>query len=178
MIQPATKVRLRGSALYMLSALILMFFKLLPLNPGTIIWPGPDLMLALTLAWVLRRPDQLPALVIVITMLVGDLVLLRPLGLWTALVLMGSEAARSREVRWRDQSFPMEWLRAATLVTMIMLGQHLVMLVFLLEVPPFGMLVLHLVATVIAYPLVVLFSRYILGLRKMSLAEAGRLGYL
>lgn len=177
MIQASTKARLRGSGLYIMSALLLLFFKLLPMNPGTILWPGPDLALALTLAWVMRRPDQLPAIVIILVMLVGDLVLMRPIGLWAAIVLMGSEAARSREVRWRDQPFPMEWLRAATLITLLMLGYHLVMLVFLLDVPPFGMLVLQLVATVIAYPLVVLFARYILGLRRVSPAEAGRWGY-
>src|SRR5690606_35781377 len=64
MIGPAARARLTGLALYVLMAFILLFLRLLPVSPGAISWPGPNLLLALTLAWVLRRPDQVPALAI------------------------------------------------------------------------------------------------------------------
>ena len=42
-------------------------------------WPGPDLIaVRLTLAWVLRRPDYVPALLIALVVLVEDLLLHAP----------------------------------------------------------------------------------------------------
>lgn len=177
MIGPAARARLTGLALYVLMACILLFLRLLPINPGAIAWPGPNLLLALTLAWVLRRPDQVPASVIALVTLVEDLVLLRPPGLWAAVMLLGSEAARNREARWRELGFVLEWLRVAMLMGAMLLANRIVSVVFLLPVPPLGMMMLQLIATVAAYPAVVLFGRLGLGLRRMSVVEADRLGY-
>ncbi|NCU20454.1 rod shape-determining protein MreD, partial [Candidatus Falkowbacteria bacterium] len=57
MIDPITRQQLWHIALYLAIAAVLLFLRLLPISPGTGGLPGPDLMLALTLAWVLRRPD-------------------------------------------------------------------------------------------------------------------------
>lgn len=71
-------------------ALVLLFLRLLPLGnaPGTL--PGPDLLLCLIMAWVMRRPDYLPVGLIILVVLAEDLLLLRPPGLWTALVVLTS----------------------------------------------------------------------------------------
>ena len=42
--------------LFMVLAMVLLFLKLLPLGTLAGTWPGPDLMLCLIYAWVLRRP--------------------------------------------------------------------------------------------------------------------------
>ncbi len=177
MIGPAARARLTGLALYVLMAFILLFLRLLPVSPGAISWPGPNLLLALTLAWVLRRPDQVPALAIALVTLVEDLVLLRPPGLWAAVMLLGSEAARNREARWRELGFVVEWLRVSMLMGAMMLANRTITIMVLLPVPPLGMVLLQLIATIAAYPAVVLFGRLCLGLRRMSMAEADRLGY-
>ena len=62
MIDPIRRHRLLGQALYIALFLIILFWRLLPLAPGRVFWPGPDLGLCLTLIWVLRRPDQIPVL--------------------------------------------------------------------------------------------------------------------
>lgn len=177
MIEPATRSRLFGLALYLLAAFVLLLVRLMPIYPGATGWPGPDLLQALTLAWVLRRPDQLPALAIVLAVLVEDLVLMRPPGLWAAVMLLGSEAARNREARWREQGFMVEWMRVSVLMGVMMLAARLVQIVVMMPVPPLGMVLLQLIATIAAYPLTVLAARSLLGLRRMSAAEAERLGW-
>ena len=44
--------------LYLFLALLILFFHLLPLNARPDRWPFPDLIIALTFAWVLQtEPD-------------------------------------------------------------------------------------------------------------------------
>lgn len=172
MIELPSRGFVMASLAFLLSVWLLLFLRLLPINSGVYAWPGPDLTLALVLAWVLRRPDQLAAPVIVLAVMVEDVLLLRPLGLWSLVVLLGSEAARRREPRWRDQTFMVEWLRVAGLVTLMIVGYRLVQLVVMLPVPGLGQVLLQVIATVAAYPLVVLGARWLVGLRRVGPAEA------
>ncbi|WP_304619754.1 rod shape-determining protein MreD [Paracoccus sediminilitoris] len=171
MIQFPSRSFVTGTAVFLLSAAVLLFIRLLPLKGGIMGWPGPDMTLALILAWVLRRPDRLSAPVIVIAVLIEDILLMRPLGLWTAFVLMGSEAARLREHRWRDQPFMVEWVRVTTLIGLMMLGNRLVQILFVLPVPALGQVILQFLATVLAYPLVIFAARWLLGLRRTGRPE-------
>lgn len=70
---------MRGT--YVLLAFAVVFLHLLPLNTRPDRWPFPDVMIALTFAWVLRRPDYVPMLVVAMVMLISDLLLQRPPGL-------------------------------------------------------------------------------------------------
>lgn len=166
-----------GSALFTLGMAFLLFCRLLPLSAGQTGWPGPDLGICLGFAWVLRRPDQLPAPVIAAVFLVEDILLMRPIGLWAVVMLLGTEAARLRENRWRDQSFMVEWLRVAALIGAMMLGYRIVSLLFLLPVPSLGQVVLQYLATIAAYPLVVFAARWLFGLRRVSPTEAEMMRY-
>lgn len=166
MIEGPRGRRLLGQALFAALFLALLFLRLIPLAPGRTVWPGPDLGLCLALAWVLRRPDQAPVLLIALLFFVEDILLWRPLGLWTALVILGSEAARRREQRWREQPFMVEWLRLSMLVAMMMLANRIVLALFFVPLPPLGLAILHLIATIAAYPLVTALARWPLGLRR------------
>lgn len=156
---------------------LLLMIRLLPLSAGVTGWPGPDLALCLIFVWVLRRPAQVPALLIVAIFLFEDLILYRPPGLWTACALMATEAARLREPRWRDQPFMLEWLRVGILIGMMMLGYRVVQMLFLLPVPSLGQVLLQYIATLAAYPLVVFVARWLIGLRRISPVEAELLRY-
>lgn len=162
--------RLVGTAVYIGIGLVILFFRLMPLNPGEPGLPGPEIMLCVTIAWVLRRPDQLPAAIIVALALISDIMLGRPFGLWSLIVLLATEMLRSRVQSWADQPFVFEWLRVALLMGLMMLGDRLMMLLFMLPVPALGPALLQWLATVIAYPLVVGLVR-ILGVRRLSAAE-------
>lgn len=175
MIEGALRQMLAGAALVVLCWLILLFLRLLPLFGSLTGWPGPDLGLCLIFAWLLRRPDQIPALLIVALVLVEDVMLLRPLGLWTLMVLLASEAVRHR---WRDQPFVVEWLRVSILIGAMLLGYRVVQVVFFLPVPAFWQVVLQFIATVAAYPLVVFAARWLVGLRHATPAEADMMRHM
>lgn len=163
---------LAGTVLFCAAMAVLLFLRLLPLSAGAVRLPGPDLGLCLVLAWVQRRPDQLAAPVIVLVFAVQDIILFHPLGLWPAIVLLGTEAARLREARWRDAPFMVEWLRVAVLIGMMLLTYRIVQVLFMMPVPALGQVILHYIATVAAYPLVILAARVLVGLRRISPVEA------
>lgn len=177
MIEAASRQQIVGMLLFCACMALLLLMRLLPLSSGFTGWPGADLALCLTFVWVLRRPAQIPALLIVAIFLFEDLILYRPPGLWTAFALMATEAARLREPRWRDQPFMLEWLRVGILMGMMMLGYRIVQILFLLPVPSLGQVLLQFIATLAAYPLVVFAARWLIGLRRISPAEAELLRY-
>lgn len=171
MIEPFKIRRLTGQFLYVLLILAIMFWRILPLTPGQVSWPGPDLALCLTFAWVLRRPDQVPVLLIAIVFMIEDIVFLRPLGLWTAMVVLGTEAARKRGHRWGELSFVVEWLRVAILMVLMTLTYRVILTLFFLSTPPFGQVMLQLLGTIAAYPIVVLLARWPLRKQRIPLSD-------
>lgn len=172
MIERVRHRRYVGMVLYTLVMLAILLIRLLPLTPGSIAWPGPDLMLCLTLVWVLRRPEQVPVLLIAAVFFVEDMLMMRPLGLWTAIVVLATEAARHREHRWRELPFMIEWLRVAVLIALIVLANRFAMALFFVQIPSLGQVILQYLATIIAYPVVVVVSRWTLGLRRVDYIEA------
>lgn len=166
MIESARRQRLAGQALFVMLFLGVLFWRLLPLAPGRVAWPGPDLTLALALIWMLRRPEQLPVLTVALLFLIEDIILMRPIGLGAAIAVIGTEAARKREQRWRQLPFMVEWLRVAMLVALMMLANRFLLTMFFLPLPSLGQAILQYIATVAAYPLVAGFGAWLLGLRR------------
>ena len=68
--------------------LAILFFRLLPLQTdvGGLIWP--DFVLGFALAWSVRRPEFVPAVLLAGVFLLSDLLLQRPPGLWAVLALI------------------------------------------------------------------------------------------
>ena len=162
--------------IYVGLALLVIFGRLLPLDAGPGGWPSPDLILLLTYAWALRRPDAVSVPLVTLVILSTDILFMRPLGLWTACVILGLEFLRSREHLTRDLSFLGEWLMIGATILAITALNALVLTVFGAIRPPFGQLVLQTVATILTYPLVVLFSAAILGVRRMAPGAVDQLG--
>ncbi len=177
-------------------ALILLFFRLLPLGastdsfpwssvPNWILapfgvgprpWPGPDLLMCLAIAWVMRRPDYLPALLIAIVFLVEDMVLLRPPGLWAALVLLATEFLRSRSALTRELNFSVEWLLAAGVMLALLVIYRTVFAISLMPQPGFGFALMQTLWSILCYPLVVVLSSFLLDLRKPATGEVDDYG--
>lgn len=159
-----------------LLALILMFFHLLPLDTLPSRWAPPDLLLALALAWSLRRPDFVPAVLIGATMLVADMMFQRPPGLFAMLVVLGCEFLKSRVMPHRESAFAAEWLAVAVVICGIIVLNRAILAVLAVAQAPLGLTLIQAVLTVAAYPLVVVFSQGLMGVRKLSPAEAEVLG--
>lgn len=157
-------------------ALVLLFLRLLPLGHSAGAFPGPDLLLCIIMAWVVRRPDYLPLAMIVIVVLAEDLILMRPPGLWTALVVLATEFLRSRVALTRELNFVVEWMLVSGLMIGMLLVYRLIFAVSLLPQPPFGFAVVQVLWSILLYPIVVWLSAMALDLRKPATGEIDSFG--
>lgn len=166
MVDPLLMHRWTLRTAYVLAALLVIFFQLLPLDgvPGG--WIGPDLLLALTFGFAARRPEYLPAVIVAAVMLLADLLLQRPPGLMALLVVLGVEALKSRARGLRERNFTMEWMTVAVVLLAILIAQRLVLAVLMVPQAALGAALLQVLATVAAYPLVVLVAHLVMGLAK------------
>lgn len=174
-------------------AVLLLFYRLLPLGThgetpcgaaatfcNLTTWlgslPGPDLLVCIVFAWTMRRPDYLPVLLIAAVVLVEDLVLLRPPGLWTALVVMASEFVRGRVALTRELSFGIEWLLVSALMVAMLLIYRMFFGLVLLPQPPFGFALMQVIWSILCYPIVVFLSRIVLDVYKPAMGEVDNYG--
>lgn len=162
--------------LFLALALVLLFLRLLPLSHEAGAFPGPDLLICLILAWVVRRPDFLPMPLILTVMLVEDLILMRPPGLWTAIVVITTEFLRSRVALTRELSFLVEWALVSGLMIGMMLVYRLILGISLVPQPAFGFAIVQVLWSIALYPLVVALSRLVLDLRKPAMGEVDNFG--
>jgi rod shape-determining protein MreD len=171
----ATQLWAYRAAFVGLAALVL-FLRILPLGglPGG--FPGPDLMLCLTLAWVSRRPDFLPVALIAAVVLVEDLMLMRPPGLWAALVVLASEFLRGRAALTRQLGFLAEWFLVAVVMFGMLVAYRLVLALAFLDQPGFAYAFAQAVMSVLCYPLVAAVLQVALGLRKPLTGEVDAFG--
>lgn len=153
-----------------------MFARMLPLNLGVTGWPGPDLLLILTMGWVLRRPAHLPAPMIGLVWLVEDLLTMRPPGLWALLVLVGTEFLRARHAVAREIGLFLEWAIVGGVLVAMFLVNRLVLAVFMVPNAPLDLSLIQLVATVAAYPAAVFVLQFVLQVRKPLTGELDELG--
>lgn len=162
--------------IFIFLSLVFLFFKLLPLEFSPRSWVGPDLGIALIFVWVLRRPEYVPPLSIAAVMLLADFMLQRPPGLLAGIVLIASQNLRGRVQSLRDLPFAVEYFTIAVTLAMVTLAYHFALGVLLSGRPPLGLSLIEMIATLIAYPLVMLVSKYVFGVRKSNLGEVNALG--
>ncbi len=110
-------------------------------------------------------------------LLLADLLFQRPPGLGAVLVLGGAEVLKRQMRGLRDQPFLMEWLSAGIVVAAVFLGYRLVAAIFLIPQAPLSLAVIQALGTILVYPLVVLLSYAVLGLRKSAPGEVDTLGH-
>ena len=157
--------------LFLVLASVIFYLRLLPLQPNFGTWPGPDVLLCLVFCWTQRRPDFLPFWLVAIVIFIEDLLMMRPPGLWAALVVGGSEFLRTRAPITRELNFGVEWVLVAVMILGLGLLNRLVFAFTLLPQVPFDAALLQLFASILAYPVVVGLSVLGFGLRKPALGE-------
>lgn len=162
--------------LFLAVAFVLIFLRLLPLPDMAGRLPGPDFLLCLIFAWTVRRPEYLPVMMIAGVVLLEDMLLMRPPGLWTALVILASEFIRSRVALTRELSFGVEWLLVAGLMLALFVAQRLAYAVAFLPQPALGFVLVQTGWSIVAYPLIVALSRYGLDLHKPAMGEVDAYG--
>lgn len=154
----------------------LMFLQLLPLQTLPRSWAPPDMILAITMVWVARRPDLAPVLSIAAVYLLADLLFQRPPGLMALAVLIATEFLRSRSEAIRSGSFAFEWLTVALVIVAITLGYRAVLATTASPQTPLTLSMFQMFMTILAYPLAVMVSYLLFGIRRPALGEVDAFG--
>ncbi|MEM0937732.1 MAG: rod shape-determining protein MreD [Pseudomonadota bacterium] len=138
--------------------------------------PGPDLILAFTVAWVLRRPAYAPAWLIVAVFLPLDFLLHQAPGIGALAILLLTEFLRARQELSRSLPFSLEWALVAAVLLAMVAGTQLLMGLFLVPRPPLGLDLVRALFTAAIYPLGVVVTQYVFKVRKASPGEVDALG--
>jgi rod shape-determining protein MreD len=128
------------------------------------------------MAWIVRRPDFLPMPLILVVILAEDLILMRPPGLWTAIVIMATESLRSRIELTRELNLLVEWALISGVMLGMMVIYRLVLGLAFVPQPPFGFAIVQVLWSIALFPLVVGLSRLALDLRKPATGEIDDFG--
>lgn len=171
MVDPRTLRRWFNRAVYLALCGAIVFLNILPISVAAGRYPGPDLMIALTFAIVLRRPRYVPVALIALVFLATDLLYMRPPGLWTALVILGSEYLRGRHSANREIPFPSEWAMVAVTLVAMTLAYRLVLWLAVVPQPGVGLVAVGTLVTLLAYPPVVLAVQQVLRVRRAAPGE-------
>lgn len=166
-----------GRAAYLVVAMAIVFVQLLPLDTAPPRWAPPDLLLAVTLAWVARRPEFLPFPVVFAVFLLADLLFQRPPGLWAALVLILTETVRSRSRGLRSVPLALEWGTISVGIVAITLANRLVLAIVMTPQVPLTLTMIQMVLTIVIYPLVVFVAQVLFGLTRPAPGQVDSLGH-
>ncbi|MCX8509471.1 MAG: rod shape-determining protein MreD [Rhodobacteraceae bacterium] len=176
MVDPRTARRWAYQSLFLGLVALILFFRLLPLSMRPVEWPTPDLLLCLTVVWVLRRPDYIPVLAVAGVFLLEDLLTMRPPGLWALIVLIGTEFLRRRENATRDLPFGWEWLMAGGVMLAMGLVYRFALALFMIPQVSFGPVLVQMLATAAIYPLLAIVLQLAFGLRRSAPGEIDAFG--
>lgn len=157
-------------------ALASLYLRLLPGVRADDAWPGPDLLVCIVFCWTLRRPDYLPILLVAAVIFAEDLLLMRPPGLWTALVVLGAEFLRSRTDLARELNLGAEWLLVGLVLVAMLLASRVILGIAVLPQIPFDASIRQLFSTLLSYPIVVGISVLVFGLHKPATGELDAAG--
>ena len=153
-------------ATFVVLTLVILFIHLLPLNTTPGGWALPDMLLGFAFAWSVRRPDYVPAILLGGMLLLADLLLQRPPGLWAAIVLLCSESLKAQIQSLRAAAFPVEWATVAGLILGATVVNRVVLAVLLIDVPALLPTLAQMGMTILCYPLMVFITHALLGVRK------------
>ena len=160
-----------GRVLFIVISFIILFAQLMPLTTEPRQWASPDILLLITLAWVVRRPDLAPVGLIALVHFSADLLLLRPPGLMTVLIVVSTEILRAKSTEFRALAFPFEWLSVAGTLIALFFAHRVVLMLMFLPQAPIMLTLSQLLMTILAYPLVTFLSYIAFGVNRPAMGE-------
>ena len=162
--------------IFLALAFILIVVDLVPLDMRPSLWISPDLLLAATLAWVVRKPIYVPVLVIALLFLMTDFLFMRPPGLWAALVVILTEVLRRQHREFRNMPLLVEWGTVAFGIVTITVVNRIVLAIVMSPQAPLGSTLIEMIVTIFVYPIVLLIAHFIFGVSRTSPGEIGSKG--
>ena len=163
-------------AAFVAIAIMTLLSSLLPLQTIPRSWAGPDLLFCLALTWSVRRPEYVPIWLLAGVFLLADFMLSRPPGLLAALMLMACGNMQSRARHLHVTGFMTEWLRAGILIFAAAVLYRLTLAILLVPTPPIGLHATQIIGTIVAYPLVVMISALLFGIRMAPPGDLDNIG--
>lgn len=162
--------------LYILAAFIIVVAQLVPLDMQPTNWAWPDILLAMTLAWVARKPHYAPVAVIAILFLMTDMLLHRPPGLWAALVVILTETIRRQHRDFRNMPALVEWGTISVGIIAITVVNRLVLAIVMVPQAPIGLTLIQMISTIAVYPVVVIVGHFVFGVTRVAPGQTGSRG--
>ena len=151
---------------YLALSVIILFFQLIPLHFVPSHFAGPDLLMAITLAWTIRRPEFVPTLLVAVVYLLADFLLQRPPGLLSLLVILGCKLIETQSIRLRTSSFTNEWIFIGCIITSIILLFWMVQALVGISQAPIKVNFVQITFTFLLSPLIVVISHLFFLIRK------------
>jgi rod shape-determining protein MreD len=151
---------------FVVLGLATLFIHLLPLSAISRPWATPDLMLGFAFAWSARKPVYVPVILIGLMLLLSDLLLQRPPGLWAFLGLLCCENLQNRAKPLRASNFATEWSIVTSLLFSTTILYHIILAIFLVEQPNLGSQLIQTITTILYYPVIVFATHVLMGVRK------------
>jgi len=177
MVDPITAQRLAYWGLFLLISVLILFVRILPLDVAAGGLPGPDWALIIGFVWVLKRPDYVPVWLFAVVLLASDMIYMRPPGLWAGLAVVGLEFLRARVAISRELPFLFEWATVSAVLLAMIIANRLILGIFVIPQPGFGQDMILFLLSAAVYPLVVLGSATLLGVRKLAPGAVDRRGH-
>lgn len=156
---------------------LIMFIQLLPLDTRPDVWPVPDLMLIVALAWSARRPDYAPVTIVALLFLLADLLFQRPPGLWAGLVVILTEVLRRRARQIRNSPLALEWGSVAVGIVVITLIYRITLAIVMTPQPALGLTLVQMVMTIVLYPVVLVIAHFVFGVSRPAPGQTDSYGH-
>lgn len=166
-----------GRMVFVALIALIMFIQLLPLDTRPDVWPVPDFMLIIALAWSARRPDYAPVIVVALLFLLADLLFQRPPGLWAGLVVILTEVLRRRARQIRNSPLALEWGSVAVGILAITLVHRFALTIVMTPQPAFGLTLVQMIMTIVLYPVVLLVAHFVFGVSRPAPGQTDSLGH-
>lgn len=166
-----------GRGIYGAICLGVIMLRLHPFSTQPNQWPGPSILLVLTLLYALRQPRLVPPMLVAGVFFLADLLFMKPPGLMAALVVIGSETLRRRSEALRSAGVMAEWIMIAIAIAAITVLERLTLGVLMVPRPELGPALIGMIGSIAIIPVVDLIGRLILGLRRAAHGERDEKGH-
>jgi len=138
---------------------------MLPLGLSADALVMPDIFFCMAFYWVVRSAKTAPVTIIFCVVFFADFMLMRPLGLWTFVVVLAMELTRLQRLPILEQMFIVEWILFSLLFAAALLFKSLLLTISFSETPAFELTVWYFFMTVVTYPFIVIVLYYIFRIR-------------
>jgi rod shape-determining protein MreD len=157
--------------IFLLLGLFMVALPLLPLQFNPAQWPMPDMLFALTLAWVVRQPQSAPFLLVAALALLADAVLMRPLGLWAFLFLITVETIRPIHKTIQERGVLFEGMVALAALVVMLIMQNILLWISFSKTMELALSAKFVLRTLLFYSFMIMFLHYIIRVRKPDISN-------